>query len=241
MSTRCFGAGLSAALSIAVISSCAARDVLPTLSPDLSYQSLVESLCIQGHSMRIYRLDGAINIEHAKQKVASIMPLGTAAEIGSDYLLARWGNASESNLIGLWSIAPAKVEGVYSVLTTENFKQSSAEKIDCFVNDPPPKLIIAWLDSGLGLLNLFSIVDYSLKKPTYIAMYSSWLGPSALADLVDTALRRHGWILGRKHSGGASGGLGRTIRASKERAQLDLNILSVQGTSVMHMIAQQGE
>ncbi|MFM7011708.1 MAG: hypothetical protein ACKO0Z_20655 [Betaproteobacteria bacterium] len=241
MSFRCFRAGLSAALWVAVVSSSAAKDLLPSLNPDLSHHSLVEKLCIQGHSMRIYRIGGPIDIERAKQKVASIVPVGSVSDIESDYLLAQWGDANESKLIGLWSVAPSQVEGVYSVLSNGNSRRSALEKLDCFANDPPPRSTIAWMNSGLGLLNLFSIVDYSLEKPTHIAMYSSWLGASALADAVDAALKKNGWTLSLNHSGVAAATFSRTIRASKENARLDLNILSVQGTSVMHMIAQQGE
>lgn len=241
MSVRCFGLGWAVVLWIAVISSSVAKDVLPSLSPDLSYHSLVEGFCIQGHSMRIYRIGGTINIERAKQKVASIAPVGSLADIESDYLLAQWSNATESKLIGVWSVAPSQVEGVYSVLSNDNSKPFSLEKLNCFASDPPPKSMIAWMKSGLGLLNLFSIIDYSLEKPTYMAMYSSWLGPTALADSVDAALKKNGWTLSRNHSGVASAALSRTIHASKEHAHLELNIFSVQGTSIMHMIAQQGE
>lgn len=241
MSFRCVGAGWSVALWVAVVSSSAANDLLPSLNPDLSHHSLVERLCIQGHSIRIYRIGGPIGIERAKQKVASIVPVGSVSDIESDYLLAHWGNTNESKLIGLWSVAPSQVEGVYSVLSNDNSKGSSLEKLDCFANDPPPRSTIAWMNSGLGLLNLFSIVDYSLEKPTHIAMYSSWLGPSSLAGSVDAALKKNGWSLSLNDNGVASATFSRTIRASKEHARLDLNILSVQGTSVMHMIAQQGE
>lgn len=239
MSFRCFGVGLSAALWVAVVSSSAAKDLLSSLHPDLSHHSLVERLCIQGHSMRIYRIGGLIDIERAKQKVASIAPVGSFSDIESNYLLAQWGNTTESTLIGLWSVAPSQVEGVYSVFSKDNSKPSFLRKLDCFVNDPPPRSSIAWLNSGLGLTNLISIVDYSLKKPTHIAMYSSWLGPSALAASVDVALINTGWTLSLNHNGVAAATFSRTIRASKENLRLDLNILSVQGTSVMHMIVQQ--
>lgn len=241
MRARCFGTSLGVALWVAVISSSAAKDVLPALNPDLSYYSLVERLCIQGHTMRIYWIGGSIDIERAKQKMASIIPAGSVADIESDYLLAQWGNATESKLIGLWSVGPSQVEGIYSVLSDDNAKRSSLAKLDCFASDPPPRSIIAWINSRLGLFNLFSIVDYSSEKPTYIAMYSSWLGPNALSDSVEAALKRNGWTLSLKGRGAAPASFSRTIRASKEQAQFDLNIFSIQGTSVMHMVAQQGE
>ena len=241
MSIRCFGAGLSAVLWFAVISSSAADDVLPSLHPDLSYHSLVDRFCIQGHSIRIYRISGPIDIERAKQKVASIVAVGSLADIQSDYLLAQWGNTNESKLIGLWAVGPSRVEGIYSVLTDENAIPSSLQKLNCFPHNPLPKSTITWIHSELGLLNLFSIIDYSLEKPTYIAMYSSWLGLNALTDSVEAALKQNGWALSRNHSGASPNVFVRTIRAAKVHAKLDLNILSVQGTSVIHMVAQQGE
>jgi hypothetical protein len=241
MSFRCFGTSVGVALWISMMSSSAAKDVLPALNPDLSYHSLVERLCIQGLSMRIYWIGGLIDIERAKQKMASIIPAGTVADLEGDYSFAQWGNATESKLIGLWSVAPSQVEGIYSVLSDDNAKRSSFEKLDCFASDPPPKRIIAWMNSRLGLLNLFSIVDYSSERPTYIAMYSSWLGPNALSDSVDAALKKNGWRLSLIGRDATPATFSRTIRASKDQAWLDLNIFSVQGRSVMHMIAQQAE
>lgn len=241
MNIRCFGAGLSAVLWFSAISSSAANDVLPSLYPDLSYHSLVDRFCIQGNSMRIYRISGPIDIERAKQKVASIVPVGSLADIQSDYLLAQWGNANESKLIGLWAVGPSRIEGIYSVILDGNSIANSVQKLNCFPNDALRKSATTWINSELGLLNLYSIIDYSVEKPTYMAMYSSWLGANALTDSVHTALKKNGWALTRNHNGASPTVLGRTIHASKEHAQLELNIFSVQGTSVIHMVAQQGE
>ena len=238
MNIRRCGTGLSAVLWLAVISSGAANEVLPSLAPDLAYHSLVDKLCIQGYSMRIYRISGRIDIERAKQKVASSIPVGSLADIERDYLLAQWGSGTESRLIGLWSVAHAQVEGIYSVLAAEKLKQSPLKDLDCFANDPPQKSMIAWLHPGMGLLTLFSIVDQSLNKPTYIAMYSSWLGPNALTGVVKAALHADGWILSLGNTGMPPAVGTRAIRATREHAQLDLSIFSAQGTSVMYMVAQ---
>lgn len=238
MNIRCCGAGLSAVLWLAGVSSCAAKEVLPSLAPDLAYHSLVDKLCIQGYSMRIYRISGRIDIERGKNKVASIVPVGSLAEIERDYLLAQWGSAIESRLLGLWSVAPAQVEGIYSVLAVDKARQSHHKALDCFVSDPPPKPMIAWLQPRMGLLTLFSIVDQSLHKPTYIVMYSSWLGPNALEGLVKAALQADGWILSIGHAGKAPAIVTRTLSATKEQAKLDLSIFSAQGTSVMYVVSQ---
>ncbi len=233
-----FGQGLRAVLWLSVISSCAAKEVLPSFTPDLTYHSLVDKLCIQGYSMRIYRIGGRIDIARAKHKVASIIPVGSLADIEGDYLLAQWGNPTESRLIGLWSVAPAQVEGIYSVLAAENATRTSFKELDCFAHDPPPKSMMTWLHPRMGLLTLFSIVDRSLNRPTYIGMYSSWLGPNALAGSVKAALKASGWILSLGNTGMAPTVVARTIRAHREQTQLDLSIFSTQGRSVMYMLAQ---
>lgn len=238
MNIRSCGAGLSAILWLAGTSSCAAKELLPSLAPDLAYHSLVDQLCIQGYSMRIYRINGRIDIERGKNKVASVVPVGSLAEIERDYLLAQWGSATESRLIGLWSVAPDQVEGVYSVLALEKTRQSLLKELDCFASDPPPNSMIAWLQPRMGLVTLFSIVDESLNKPTYIAMYSSWLGPNALTGVVKAALHADGWIVSLGNTGIAPAIVTRTIRATREQAKLDLSIFSAQGTSVMYMVAQ---
>jgi hypothetical protein len=188
--------------------------------------------------MRIYRINGRIDIERGKNKVASVVPVGSLAEIERDYLLAQWGSATESRLIGLWSVAPDQVEGVYSVLAVEKTRQSLLKELDCFASDPPPNSMVAWLQPHMGLVTLFSIVDESLNKPTYIAMYSSWLGPNALTGVVKAALHADGWILSLGNTGMPPAVSTRAIRATREHAQLDLSIFSAQGTSVMYMVAQ---
>lgn len=238
MNIRQLGSGLITIVSLAVGYSCAAKEVLPSLTPELAYQSLVDRLCIQGYSLRIYRLAGSVGIERAKHKVASIIPARSVAEIESDYLFAQWGSATESKLIGLWSVAPAQVQGIYSVLTADSWNRPFTEAPDCRVNDASPESMIGWVHPGMGLLNLFSIVDYSRDKPTHIAMYSSWIGTSALTASVKAALQANGWILRDGHKGLAPYATTRTIHASREQVQIELSVFSTRGTSVIYMVAQ---
>ena len=238
MTTRCVGACVSMVLWLSVVTSSAAKEVLPSLSPELAYHSVVDKFCIQGHSMRIYRIDGRIDLERVKHKLASVIPVGAIVEIEDDYLLVQWGNPTASRLIGLWSVAPDQVEGVYSVLVTEKLNRSPVEAHDCFANAPPPRSIIDWFSPGLGLLTLVSIVDQSHDKPAYIALYSSWLGPNALLDSVKAAMKANGWIINVGHTGTPTPSITRTIHAAKGNTQIDLNVFSVRGTSVMYMIAR---
>lgn len=238
MTTRCVGARLSMVLWLSVVTSSAAKEVLPSLNPELAYHSVVDKFCIQGHSMRIYRIGGRIDLERIKHKLASVIPVGSIVEIEDDYLLAQWGNPTASRLISLWSVAPDQVEGVYSVLAAEKMNRDPIEPHDCFANAPPPRSIIDWLSPRLGLLRLVSIVDQSHDKPAYIALYSSWLGPNALLDSVKAAMKENGWIINVGHTGIPSPSITRTIHAAKGNTQIDLNVFYVQGTSVMYMIAR---
>ena len=214
------------------------NDVLHTFGPELQYQPVIDRVCIQGFYARAYRLQGQLDIERAISKVAGIIPLGSVGEVQYNFFLVRWSNAPQHHLIGLWPVTDHHVEGIYSTLSSSDHSVSAPQAFACKHLDSAPQEMTAWINPAMGLRVVLSTVDHARVEPSYTLVYSSWLPSSRLAASISVALSKAGWILELPRAPKGPHTSVRSIIAAKAGVQLNLRILTVQGSSSLFVVGQ---
>ena len=215
-----------------------ATDVLQSLAPELQYQPVIDRVCIQGFYARAYRLQGQLNIGRAISKLAGIIPLGSVGEVQHNFFLARWSNAPQHHLIGLWPVSEHSVEGIYSTLSSSDQSVSVPQTFACKHWDSVPQEMTAWIKPAMGLRVVLSTVDHARLDPSYTLIYSSWLPSSRLVAAISVALSKAGWNLGLARAPKGPHTSVQSIVATKASVQLNLRILTVQGSSILFVVGQ---
>ncbi len=215
-----------------------ATDVLQSFAPELQHQSVIDRVCIQGFYARAYRLQGQMNIERAISKVAGIIPLGSVGDVQHNFFLARWSNAQQHHLIGLWPVSEDSVEGIYSTLSSPDQSVLVPQPFSCKHLDSAPRAMTAWINPAMELRVVLSTVDHARADPSYTFIYSSWLPSARLVASISVALSKAGWSLAMARAPRGSLTAERSIFATKEGVQLNLRIFAVQGSAILFLNGQ---
>ena len=213
-------------------------DLLHSFSPEFQYQSMIDKVCIQGFYTNVYRLHGRLAFERAISKVAGIIPLGSVGDVQHDFFLARWSNAPQHHLIGLWPVSEDRVEGIYSTLSSPDQSVLVPQPFSCKHLDSAPRAMTAWINPAMELRVVLSTVDHARADPSYTFIYSSWLPSARLVASISVALSKAGWSLAMARAPRGSLTAERSMFATKEGVQLNLTIFAVQGTSILFLNGQ---
>ena len=90
----------------------------------------------------------------------------------------------------------------------------------------------------MGLRVVLSTVDHARLDPSYTLIYSSWLPSSRLVAAISVALSKAGWNLGLARAPKGPHTSVQSIVATKASVQLNLRILTVQGSSILFVVGQ---
>lgn len=220
------------------MSSACADGLLSRLAPELQHDPVIHEMCVQGHFLRIYRIQGQIDMERVKSKVASIAPPGSPGDIGQDLLLAQWTEAHANRLVVLWRVAERRVEGIFSTLINDSTPADDSQPRRCATLENPAPSMLNWIKSEMGLRRVFLAMDPVNMEPSYTHIYSTQLTPLTLTKSTIRSLRSKGWNVVSERGGNRVDGPVRSLVATQSDAQLVLKILSVQGVTMLYVIGQ---